>query len=292
MGSDMSGLALLITGLLTYDSGKTWLATSLARVAKERGLRVSMYKPVAGHNAWYQYDTIMKSKKLRVLIGSDASVYRKIVPDEPIEKLNPIDLLLAPPALSLYTSSRIDDYLTDLENQFKQVVMARISNCFTGSHKHLYVPENLKHVTPSLRTILKELISELDARPIDIDNLVAQIQSYDIEKLLEACLEDLKVHSDLVIVESFNDAITPSISILKHVNMLLVVAPGHILIYDSINDILNALRVEISTHGTEGYRTPYVLRHLKVKALLDLEPAASIGEVSKAPNQILEFLLT
>ncbi len=287
----MSGIVLLISGLLVYDSGKTWLATSLARIAKEHGLRVSLYKPVAGHSAWYQYDTIVESRKLRVLVGSDVSIYREIVPDEPIEKLNPIDLLLAPPALSFYTPNRIDHYLADLENQFKQVIMARISNCFTGTHRHLYVPENLKRVTPSLRTILKELISELDAKPIDIDNLIAEIQSNDAEKLLDACLEDLKMNSDLVIVESFNDAITPSISILKHVDMLLVVAPGHVLIYDSVNDILDVLRVEVSTRGTEGYRTPYVLRHLKAKALLDLEPVTSIKEVPKAPSRILEFLL-
>ncbi len=287
----MSSIVLLISGLLVHDSGKTWLATSLARIAKERGLRVSMYKPVAGHNAWYQYATVVKSKKLRVLIGSDASIYHEIAPNEPIEKLNPIDLLLAPPALSSYIPSRIDNYLADLENQFKQVVMARISNCFTGKHRHLYIPENLERVPPALRAILKELISEFGAKPIDVGNLIAEIQSEDTEKLLEACLEDLKMNSDLVIVESFNDAIAPSISILKHVDVLLVVTPGHVLVYDSVSSILDALRVEISTRGAEGYRTPYILRHLKAKALLDLEPVASIEEVPETPRRVLEFLL-
>lgn len=93
---------ILISGLLVYDSGKTWLAISLAKRLKGYGHRVGIYKPIAGHNAWTQYKTVVISKKLGILVGEDVFNYISILGmgKEIIPFMNPIDILLAPPEVA------------------------------------------------------------------------------------------------------------------------------------------------------------------------------------------------
>lgn len=291
MGMKMRNNVILVSGLLVHDSGKTWFTYSLLRAANRLGLKVSVYKPVAGHNAWFHYRTVIKSLELRALVGNDVLTYRSILPHEPIEKMNPVDLLLAPPSILPYLPKQIEEYLSDLESQFRQVVVARISNCFTGEHYHVYVPENLKRLPRLLRLAIERLITELNAKSIDVHSLIAHIQSKDVEKLLESCLEDLKMNSDLVIVESFNDAIIPFFSLLKHLKLLIVVSPGHILIYDSIDRIVDIMKVEISLHGVDGYRACHIIKHLQPKEVIDLEPIESIEIGQRSAEKILNMVL-
>jgi len=292
VGMKMRNNVVLVSGLLVHDSGKTWFTYSLLRVANRLGLKVFVYKPVAGHNAWFHYRTVVKSLELRALVGNDVLTYHSILPHEPIEKMNPVDLLLAPPSILPYLPKQVEEYLSDLESQFRQVVVARISNCFTGEHRHVYVPENLKRLPPLLRSAIERLIIELNAKSIDIHSLVAHIQSRDVEKLLESCLEDLKLNSDLVIVESFNDAIIPFSSLLKHLRLLIVVSPGHVLVYDSIDKIVDIMRVEISLHGVDGYRAFHIIKHLQPREVIDLEPIESIEVEQRSARKILDMILS
>ena len=291
MGMKMRNNVVLVSGLLVHDSGKTWFTYSLLRAASKLGLKVSVYKPVAGHNAWYHYRTVVRSLELRALVGNDVLTYHSILPLEPIEKMNPVDLLLAPPSILPYLPKEIEEYLSDLESQFRQVVVARISNCFTGEHRHMYVPENLERLPSLLRTAVKKLIIELNADPIDVHSLVTHIQSRDIEKLLESCLEDLEMNSDLVIVESFNDAIIPFFSLLKHLKLLIIVSPGHVLVYDSIDRIIDIVRVETSLHGVDGYRAFHIIKHLQPREVIDLEPMESIEMEQRSAGKILDMIL-
>ena len=290
-GMRMRSNVVLVSGLLVHDSGKTWFTYSLLRAANRLGLKVSVYKPVAGHNAWFHYRTVVKSLELRALVGNDVLTYHSILPHEPIEKINPVDLLLAPPSILPYLPKEIEEYLSDLESQFRQVVVARISNCFTGEHHHIYVPENLKRLPPLLRSAIERLIIELNADSIGVHSLVAHIQSRDVERLLESCLEELKMDSDLVIVESFNDAIIPFFSLLKHLELLIVVSPGHILVYDSIDKIVDIVKAEISLHGVEGYRAFHIIKHLQPREVIDLEPIESIEMEQRSAKKILDMIL-
>ncbi|HDI02231.1 MAG TPA: ATPase, partial [Ignisphaera sp.] len=118
---------VLIIGLLVHDSGKTWFSISLARYALEKGYRVAIYKPVAGHSAWFQYHTLARSRELGVLVGQDVSLYLEHlgISVNDIAIVNPIDILIAPISVEEYAKTGdFESYIADLENQMKQAVLA------------------------------------------------------------------------------------------------------------------------------------------------------------------------
>ncbi|RLE70333.1 MAG: ATPase, partial [Thermoprotei archaeon] len=90
-------MRLLVVGYAEYDSGKTSLTLQLIRKLRAGGRRVIAAKPVAGHSAWYQYETVVHSAELGLLVGEDA--YRIAVELGMLSRvavLNPVDLLISP----------------------------------------------------------------------------------------------------------------------------------------------------------------------------------------------------
>jgi predicted P-loop ATPase/GTPase len=278
---------MLISGLLPHESGKTWVGLTLTRKLVEAGIKVGVFKPVAGHNAWYQYRTVVESLSRGVLVGEDIVRYLGIVKDLDVEISNPIDILLAPPSIEKYLKKDVESYLDDLENQFKQMVLARVSTCIPRYTNHYVFKENLDNISPYLKEVLEKLVLKLKAIDISIENFIKILRTPKIEDMLSKCLEVVEQGKDVVIIESFNNAIAPYTRILRETDMILIVSPSTILIYkDKVGEVLSTLTNLISKVGEKGFETINIVTKLKPDEILHVKPRLDVDEDDESLNTL------
>ncbi len=269
----------LVNGLFVHDSGKTWFSITLARYLTSEGFKVGMYKPVAGHSAWTQFHTVDRSKELKLLVGSDVLTYfdSGLVRSEELTITNPVDLLMAPlDVLKYLNSEAFHRYVIDAFDQFKQLVMARITDCSQGSSTHFVINNNLNRLTKTLRDYLKELSNTLGAKDISLEDLIAVLRSQWIEENLNVCLKRVCEDRDIVIVESFNDAFTPYPSLLGNIDRVILIAQGRAVLFDDLSSIKTLLHQKIITMGDEGLKSINVLGKLTPSLSFDIAPGINI----------------
>lgn|GEM_PF-206733 len=288
---------LLVSGLLTHDSGKTWFSVGLAKYLVRSGFRVSMYKPVAAHNAWTQYFTIVKSRELKLLVGSDVLTYlnSELVDVNDLPIVNPVDLLLAPPDIINYLRrgrEYVYEYLNDLTNQFIQVVIARVTSCITKTYEHLRIDSNLSNVVSSLREDLIELSRCLRARSVDIKELINLLSSQAIESNLSNCLKILSDSKDVVVVESFNDAITPYTSLLDAVDLIALVSYGRVLLINDVGSVKELISKGFVDRGYEILRSSNILKELKPSFTFEIKPSLNIKRYDDVFRVIVNELIS
>ncbi|MCS7111446.1 MAG: hypothetical protein RMI45_05595 [Ignisphaera sp.] len=284
---------ILISGLLVYDSGKTWLGVSLARRLVSQGVSVGVFKPVAGHDAWRQYPTIVESFNRGILIGEDVVKYASVIGDTALEWMNPIDILLAPPDPLSYLGTNIYTYLNDLENQFRQIVLARVSFCSKNSTQHFIFRDNLKRVAPSIRRELELLTEKLGASEESLESFIRRLRDGGIEDELMECLRRVEEGRDIVIIESFNNAVTPFRRVLDTINALIVVAPGAVAVYyNNIGDVLKAVDEAAIRYGERGLESVHLLSRVSPSATLHLKPRMSTDEYDDSIEQLVNLLLS
>lgn len=285
-------IRVLISGLLPFESGKTWLGLSLAKKLIERGAKVGVFKPIAGHNAWYQYSTVLESLSRAILVGEDVVKYGRVVKDIDLEVSNPIDVLLAPLDPGKYVGRDIDEYLIDLENQFKQTVLARITKCSPKSTKHYVFMENISNVSPYLRRVLMELASRLNAIEVKMEDFLKEIKTLEIERELAKCLNVVEQGKDVVLVESFNNAVTPYTGILQYVDFVLIVTPTAVLLYEKVDDIINVLNEIVKKFGEKGFESKYIVSRVKPSEIMYIKPRLRIDEVDEVIDELALKLIS
>ncbi len=223
----------LITGLLQYESGKTWLTIAFAKNLIERGYMVRLYKPVAGHSAWYQFKTLVDSIKYRVLVGEDVVKYRDYLGvKQDFELLNPIDILSAPPSPTRYRS--IAEYLAALEVLAEQIVMVRLSDPIEGLSKYYIVEGSINKLVEGLREWIYKLKTLFNPSRIGVEDLLDEIYSPSTSTILYKTLKVLAEDSDILLVESFNDAAIPFYELLDLVEKTFMVTPGYVYELDVV----------------------------------------------------------
>lgn len=263
-------MLLLVVGLLKFDSGKTSLTASLVREARNRGIDAVAVKPVGAHNAWNQYDTVLRSFEMGVLVGSDAyRLWKASNRAEPIEALSPFDILVAPPDLE---KTEFDHFLSVLEDLFSQAVLARFTKIANHSFKtkHYVIPIALKKTTQQLRQMLARLSHFLQAEEIEVKELfrISLSSGAEIDKILEYMLERHR----LVVVESFNDAACPT-SVSLRADGVILVAPGKAYLYPGA-EYRRVLEPLLEIKGL-NITTPEVVQFLKPIFKIDLTPKPS-----------------
>ncbi len=283
---------VLISGLLTYDSGKTWLGITLAKRLLSHGVSVGVYKPIAGHNAWSQYSTVVESFKRGVLVGEDVLKYTSILKDVDIELMNPIDILLAPPDPLIYPGINIYSYLYDIENQFGQIVLARISLCLKRVTQHLMFKNNVRRVAPPLRDELEQLSAKLNAIEDSLDSFIQRLRSSDIENELMGCLERIELGRDVILIESFNNAIAPFRRILDDIDVLLVVAPSIVAIYRDDRAIIKAVNEAVNRYGEKGFEAVHLLSRVRPSTTFYIRPRKNIDEYDEAIEQLAKAIIS
>lgn len=145
---------MVISGLLPRDSGKTTFTIALANALKYAGYSVTVFKPVAGHSAWFQHESFMESIAIGVLVGEDVLTYMKEGLIEDVDLQNPIDILTAPHDIMKYRSITL--YLESLESGIRQAVLARIS---IHGRRYFLIKDNFEVIQPTLK---KEILSALN----------------------------------------------------------------------------------------------------------------------------------
>ena len=263
----------MISGLIPYDSGKTWFTLSSALYARSLGLKVKVFKPVAGHNLWYSPRTIKWSANVGLLLGNDATMYyeSRLMNDPAIG--NPVAIATTPPD-PLFYGKNIDVYMADIESIYASTVVSRITDCDSKVTKHYYYPENFEKTPPLTRKAIKKLISVLRAEKSSVSELIKYLESIDSERNISMCLNLLQRDEDLVFVESFNDAISPCLSLLNNLDAIVIVAPGRALIYWDVNAVRDIVVEQVKRHGWEGFRARHVVANVAAQLTLSTGLAA------------------
>ncbi len=287
-------MIILVIGLLRYDAGKTTWVMELIELLKEYGVKVIPFKPVGGHNAWYQYNTIKYSIELGTLVGEDAYKLAKVSGlTNMIEILSPVDVLLAPPDPSLYEND-YRRYIDDSSLLEKQAILARITLPYGEVYTttHYVIEDNYVKTIKSLRTdleILKNKIKNVTRTTSQI--FLKLLESSTIIAGLSLIQERLEKESDVLIIESFNNVALPIPSAIK-ADYVFVVAPGKILLYKG-DDYRRALAVYGTVPGLLAYETAPVISLLKNPVLvLDWEPRLQEKHVVIKPSEAAEKALS
>lgn len=278
--------AILINGLLPYDSGKTWFTIALARLLMSKNYKVMLYKPIAAHSAWYQFSTLLNSLKHGVLIGEDVIKYIKLLGlNYSFEMINPIDFMSAP--LNPNVFSNVRDYLASLGNLFEQLVFVRISD-FMKETKHYIIKGKIEKTIPSLKPWLNRLVDKLKPEIRTLKEIFKVIYSKSTIRILEHNLNILLSDSDFVLVESFSDASVPYYDLLEKTSTVITVAPGYFYVLNA-KEFKEAVRKSYMKYGDLGLRTNIIIE--KVTKLLEnsIFPSSSILDL-KIEDKILKIL--
>lgn len=251
-----------------------------------------MYKPVAAHNAWFQYGSLIRSINLGLLVGSDVLTYLDIglAAFNNIHIINPVDMLTSPPEVS-FSPHLVKNYLLDLEDVLKQVVLLRITNCHDGTYKHYVLRSNLNNSITALINELLRLSNIVNARNVDINYLIKVLKSDWISRNLDKCLELISENSDLILIESFSDSVAPYLAVLDRIDMVVIVSPGNVMIYSDVIKFNNAVRRSIEAYGELGLKSSYVIAYneLRPDKLIKISPRTSIN-ASTIKSFIKEFI--
>ncbi len=266
---------ILITGLLVYDSGKTWITVALARSLASLGYKVALYKPIAGHDMWYQFETVLKSLDLGYLVGSDVLTYKRFFQYIDILSSNPIDVLLAHKDPG---KVKLDEYFSPYI-QLRSIIMARIYRCSNNELRHFVFEENLDNVIPTLLPWIEKLKNRLNAVKSSIRDFMMLLKSPLIEEELNKCLDIVSENKDIVIIESFNDALLPYSTLRSYIDKVLLVAPGYIAVLNK-ESYIRAIDESIKLRGEEGLRARYVFEKIEKDLEVYIEPRRSIEELN------------
>ncbi len=286
---------VLVSGILRHDSGKTSFALELISSLKSIGINPYPYKPVGGHNAWYQYHTLVNSISLGKLIGEDAYKLASITDrlDE-VELISPLDLLLIPPDPGYYID-RIRTYLDYTEDLERQVVLLRYTILEHGKPYsiHFLVEDNLYYIVETLTDGIKEFLDKVGVfEKASREYILKLLYSDTLYRELDKILYYHRNRNPLVVIESFNNAAAPIPSSLES-EYVVVVAPGRVMVYDG-REYARAVSVVGSIrHLWNALETSTVIALLK-KPILNLpwRPRLSSVEAlsSKTSDEVASLL--
>lgn len=289
---EVQGKVVLIAGLVPYDSGKTWFTVGTALATAKRGFMVRVFKPVAGHNIWYSPRTFKASLKLGLLVGNDILEYYKAGLAENPALSNPIAMATIPPDPMKYT--KLDQYFNELESVASTAVLTRIYNCKKSIIEHYVHPENVEKASNTCREVIHRLSNALNAVPKPFTEIVNYLTSPKVEDDLDECLSMVMYGRELVFVEGFNDAIAAYPRLLERSSLVVVVAPGKILVYDDPNSVKRVIEKAVEEHGVEGFRTRYVVDVLKPRLTFETglahKPGPSRIHVDFVENVLMRLL--
>lgn len=242
---------VLVSGLLPYDSGKTWFTMSLFKTLIATGARAVPYKPVAAHNIWYSIATVKHSARLKILVGNDAYAYFKETGESPA-LLNPVALASAPLDPVNYGLD-VEKYLEDSSLFLPQLVVARIAYHPSSQIEHFIIQENVEKTVPEAKRVVELLRKKLRPVKISLREISEMLQSSRIDQIVVSALSSLLEKYDVILLESFNDAVLPSMGLMENIDQIIVVAPGRAFLYDA-NTTKNILR-----YLTENLENPAYL---------------------------------
>ncbi|MEO3993185.1 MAG: hypothetical protein QN229_02590 [Desulfurococcaceae archaeon TW002] len=277
---------VVISGLLPYNSGKTFFTLALADYLRRLGYSVGVVKPVAAHSFWEQYEYFLESRELGVLVGEDIVRYARAGFIYDIDSQNPVDIMTAPHDLMKHPS--LDSYLTSLTSLMDQVVLARVSS---GKRRNYYlITNNLSRLSNHLANEVKEFASSLGGAE-EVDNLwlYNKLVSREIDSLITESTNTIISRHDVILCESFSNALLPTLGLRNLVKHVIVVTPSRALVYGpgKVTTYLSA----IDRLRTE---TSFLVMLFKPDMILSIKPSTTYSEVleEEEASKLVNYLLT
>ena len=224
---------VLIVGANSFDSGKTHVAIQLGKTVIDAHRSIDYFKPISGHNYWYNYEHTRRCLENGQLVSKDATLIR--------EKLGlKSDLKLMNPVHSLFVPARIEKPLQQITNSLglsgssSVLVMQRFSQPMNGTvDTTVLIADEL--VEDDKLIIGLEEIGRLSYNASILDaNRLETFQDFErlhFEEYVSKSFSQIEKTKDMVIIESFNDSTWPWDG-LDSVDHVLVVSPGHVFSYD------------------------------------------------------------
>lgn len=224
---------ILLVGMNSFDSGKTQFAIRLIRSLSEEGHSIEYFKPLSGHNYWYNHEHTKTCLQNGVLASIDAMKVRKFLnPKSPIELANPVHNLFVPMRLE-----------KPLQNMTNTLGIAGASSILTmerfsrpdasGIDTTVLVAQRL--VEEERLIIKQEEVGMLTrgAGILSVNNLkeVQEFERLNFEKHVSDSFTEVEKSADVVLIEGFNDAAWPWDG-LERVDAVLLISPAHIFTYD------------------------------------------------------------
>jgi predicted P-loop ATPase/GTPase len=217
----------------SFDSGKTQFAIQLSKALLEEGHSIEYFKPLSGHNYWYNYEHTQTCLKNGVLSSKDAIQVRKFLnPKSPIQLANPVHCL--------YVPMRIEKPLQNLTNTLglagssSVLALERFSRP-DGAGIDTTVLVAQKIIEEERLIISQEEVGMLtrDAGIFFVNNLeeVQEFERLNFEKHVTDSLAKVEKSADIVIIECFNDAAWPWDG-LEVVDDVFLISPAHIFSFD------------------------------------------------------------
>lgn len=268
-------MRLLICGLLENDSGKTTLGIGITRNLIEIGYEIGVFKPLSFHNWYYQYDASLENYKRGLLFSEDILKLMKAAKlDLPPELLNPVDGITFPPIPSFFIERRIlARYYSIFENTLSMTGLIRFSIRGTA-HLNIYaLNESLIDKDYFLydKNFIKRLLGNAHVclRLNGVEQLYNVLRYY-APIAIKSCYQYLKRLFRNIIIESLNDAATPSSDTLD-VDLVLITAPGAVIAYDG-NKYRKAIYLYASFHKTLEIRTSDIITLLTPIKVFKIKP--------------------
>ncbi len=224
---------ILVAGLLEHDSGKTWSTVALVKAMRKLGLRVYPFKPVAGLNIWYSYRAFRESIERGLLVSNDLLFYKYSLGlgDDVLALVNPYVLMLSFPDPERVGG--VAKYLASVASVERSLVLARETVCGGGSFesRHYVFIDSLRWLPSTVRRAVEELAEKLKAQAVsDVEKFMHGVGGDSFE-----CLRQL-VESvggvDVVVMESFNNAVQPFEGAALKADLFVVVAPGRLTVFE------------------------------------------------------------
>ncbi|MHA1637061.1 MAG: hypothetical protein ACTSUB_03505 [Candidatus Thorarchaeota archaeon] len=227
------GKRILVLGINSFDSGKTFIAENIARILSKDGIKTEYFKPVSGHNHWSKYYHSQKCISEGKLYSSDATAVRAHLESNiPIEIANPIHSLFVP-AIRDHPNQHVNSSL-GLGGWDAVLAMQRFSRPENGR------PLSTTLVAESLIGAGKLMLSVEEALALSKDTQIQTIASLEdaqafelaaFEGVVNDSFDVIDDRGDVVIIEGFNNTAWPWEG-LDSVDVVIAVGPGHIFTYN------------------------------------------------------------
>jgi predicted P-loop ATPase/GTPase len=226
-------MRVLLAGMNSFDSGKTRFAIQLSKTLSAEGRPIEYFKPLSGHNYWYNHEHTSDCLENGVLASMDALKVRKFLkPKSPIELANPVH--------SLFVPMRLEKPMQNLPNTLglagasSILTMERFSRPEgSGIDTTVLVAQRL--VEEERLIIKQEEVGMLTrgAGILSVSNLeeVQEFERLNFEQHVSESFTEVEKSADVVIIEGFNDATWPWDG-LEKVDVVLLIGPAHVFSYD------------------------------------------------------------
>ncbi|AOL17012.1 ATPase [Sulfolobus sp. A20] len=267
-------MRILVNGLLPNDSGKTTFSLSLIRLFRQVGIELFPLKPMAGHNAWYSFNTLIRSEELGALAGNDALKYYDETKKD-IRKINPFAVLFIPIDLEKL-GFNVSLYNLMMDYGFPYLI--RFSDCITGIDSY-FVNSNAELYSPKpLLRFINNLSLKFNARSSNSLRQLIDSSPYNID----VCVEITFKENENVIIESYNDSSSPT-NRSADVDYVFIVSPAKAFLVKG-----DEFKKALSLYSIPPWnvKVSSLIKYLKIEKSFEID----IGE-SIAKEEILDWTL-